>query len=66
MGYIFPSPLQSVQKLLINYTEGSKARLDHEPVTQLAEDTDNLSLLLLEGIKQSSLSISLSTFLLRT
>ncbi len=36
MGYLFPSPLQSVQKLLINYN-------------------DSLSLLLLEGIKQSSL-----------
>ena len=55
-----------VQKLLINYTEGSKARLDdNQFVTQLVEDTDNLSLLLMEGIKPTSLSISVSALLLR-
>lgn len=55
-----------VQKLLRDYTDGDKTSLDDEKfVIQLVQDTDMLNLILTEGIKPSSMQISLSAFLLR-
>jgi hypothetical protein len=55
-----------VQKLLKDYTDGDKTSLDDEKfVIQLVQDTDKLNLILTEGIKPSSMQISLSALLLR-
>ncbi len=57
---------KQVQKLLRDYTDGSKAALDDEAfVVQLVEDTDKLNLIATEGIKPTSLQISLAALLLR-
>jgi hypothetical protein len=55
-----------VQKLSKDYTDGDKAKLDDEQFAiQLVEDTDKLNLVLEEGIKSTSLEISLAALLLR-
>ena len=55
-----------VQKLLKDYTDGDKTSLDDEKfVIQLVQDTDKLNLILTEGIKPTSMQISLSALLLR-
>lgn len=57
---------KQVQKLLRDYTDGSKAQLDDTSfVSQLVQDTDKLNLIAQEGIKPSSLKISLAALLLR-
>ncbi|WP_417040599.1 helicase-related protein [Cylindrospermopsis raciborskii] len=57
---------KSVQKLLKEYTDGDKSNLDDEKfIIQLVEDTDRLNLILDEGIKPTSMQISLTAFLLR-
>ncbi len=57
---------KSVQKLLKEYTDGDKSNLDDEKfIIQLFEDTDRLNLILDEGIKPTSMQISLTAFLLR-
>jgi hypothetical protein len=55
-----------VQKLLREYTNGAKSKLEPvEFVTELVKDTDERNLILEEGIKPSSLKISLAAMLLR-
>jgi hypothetical protein len=55
-----------VQKLLKEYTNGDKSNLgDEKFIIQLVEDTDRLNLILDEGIKPTSMQISLTAFLLR-
>lgn len=57
---------KSVQKLLRDYTDGSKAQLETLTfVTKLVKDTDEKNLILSEGIKPATLSVSLSAMLLR-
>jgi len=57
---------KSIQKLLRDYTEGTKAQLDTPAfVSELVKDTDEKNLILSDGIKPRSLSISLSALLLR-
>lgn len=58
--------MKSVQKLLRDYTDGAKAQLDTPTfVLDLVKDTDEKNLILSDGIKPASLSISLSAMLLR-
>ncbi len=58
--------MKSVQKLLRDYTDGTKAQLDTPAlVSELVKDTDEKNLILSDGIKPSSLSVSLSALLLR-
>jgi len=58
--------IKSVQKLLRDYTDGVKAELDTSMfVTELVKNTDEKNLILSDGIKPVTLSISLSTMLLR-
>ena len=58
--------LKSVQKLLREYTDGTKAKLDSSVlVLELVKDTDEETLILSDGIKLTSLSVSLSALLLR-
>ncbi len=55
-----------VQKLLRDYTDGEQAKLDDGNfVIQLVEDTNQLNLIANEGIKPTSLQVSLAAFLLR-
>jgi superfamily II DNA or RNA helicase len=57
---------RSVQKLLREYTDGSKANLDDKIfLPQLVDDTDKLNLLSGDGIKPISLKVSLAAILLR-
>ncbi|KJH70220.1 helicase-related protein [Aliterella atlantica] len=57
---------KQVQKLLRDYTDGNKAQLDDASfVSQLVQDTDKLNLIAQEGIKPSSLKVSLAALLLR-
>jgi hypothetical protein len=58
--------MKPVQKLLRNYTDGAKAQLDTPIfVSELVRDTDEKNLILSDGIKPVSLSVSLSALLLR-
>lgn len=58
--------LKPVQKLLREYTDGSKAQLENADfVIQLVADTDNLNLLGTDEIKAINLRVSLSALLLR-
>jgi hypothetical protein len=58
--------LRVVQRLLRDYTEGAKSKLDSSAfVTKLVQDTDLLNLVADEGIKPTSLQISLAALLLR-
>lgn len=57
---------KSVQKLLRDYTDGSKAQLETLTfVAELVKDTDERNLILSDGIKPTTLSVSLSAILLR-
>ncbi|MEH1912450.1 type ISP restriction/modification enzyme [Nostoc sp.] len=56
--------LKQVHKLLCEYTEGSKANLDDETfLVQLVQDTDKLNLITNDGIKPTSLRVSLAAIL---
>lgn len=58
--------IRSVQKLLRDYTDGAKAQLNSSQfVIELVKDTDEQNLILSDGIKPTSLSVSLSAMLLR-
>ncbi len=58
--------LKQVQKLLREYTEGSKKNLDDDTfIMQLVQDTDQLNLIAMDGIKATSLKVSASAILLR-
>lgn len=58
--------IKNVQKLLREYTDGDKAQLDDATfVTQLVQDTDQLNLIAQEGIKPTSIQVSLAALLLR-
>ena len=58
--------LKPVQKLLREYTEGSKTNLDDETfIVQLVQDTDQLNLIAMDGIKATSLRVSLAAILMR-
>ena len=58
--------MKSVQKLLKDYTEGDKAKLEGgEFLARLVEDTDLLNLLLFDGVKPTDLKLSLSALLIR-
>jgi hypothetical protein len=58
--------IKQVQRLLRDYTDGDKAKLDDEIfVMQLVEDTDKLNLIATEGIKRTSMQVSLAALLLR-
>ena len=55
-----------MQKLLREYTDGGKANLNNETfLMQLVEDTDKLNLIASEGIKPTSIQVSLAALLLR-
>lgn len=57
---------KQVQRLLREYTDGSKADLNNETfVMQLVEDTDKLNLIATEGIKPTSIQVTLAALLLR-
>jgi hypothetical protein len=58
--------IKGVQKLLREYTDGDKTQLDDATfVTRLVQDTDELNLIAQEGIKPTSIKISLAALLLR-
>jgi hypothetical protein len=58
---------KKVQKLLRDYTDGDKAKLDDvDFAIQLVQDAEKLSLLTIEGIIPTSLQVSLAAFLLRS
>ena len=58
--------IKGVQKLLREYTDGDKAKVDNATfVVQLVQDTDTLNLIADEGIKPTSLQVSLAALLLR-
>lgn len=58
--------IKSVQKLLRDYTDGAKAELDTPAfVSELVKNTDEKNLILSDGIKPATLSVSLSAMLLR-
>lgn len=57
---------KQVQKLLREYTDGDKTRLDGASfVTRLVQDTEKLNLIAYEGIKPARLQVSLTALLLR-
>lgn len=57
---------KGVQKLLRNYTDGAKSKLDDATfVSELVEDTNALNLIASEGVKPTSLKVSLAAILLR-
>ncbi|MBD2202688.1 helicase [Calothrix sp. FACHB-1219] len=57
---------KGVQKLLREYTDGEKSKLDDATfVVSLVQDTDILNLIASEGIKPTSLKVSLAALLLR-
>ncbi|MBA3922890.1 MAG: SWF/SNF helicase family protein [Nostocaceae cyanobacterium] len=57
---------KGVQKLLREYTDGDKSRLDDATfIVRLVQDTDILNLIASEGIKPTSLKISIAALLLR-
>lgn len=58
--------IRSVQRLLRDYTDGTKAQLDSlRFVVELVKDTDEQNLILADGLKPTALSISLSAMLLQ-
>jgi len=58
--------IKSVQKLLRDYTDGTKAGLENSVfVAELVKDTDEKNLILSDGVKASTLSIAISALLLR-
>lgn len=58
--------IKSVQKLLRDYTDGTKAGLENSVfVAELVKDTDEKNLILSDGVKASTLSIAISAMLLR-
>ena len=58
--------MKNVQKLMKDYTDGKKAKLEGGAfLTQLIEDTDRLNLLLFDGVKPTTLKMSLSALLVR-
>lgn len=58
--------MKTVQKLLKDYTDGDKAKLEGgDFLTTLIEDTDMLNLLLFDGVKPTTLKLSLSALLVR-
>lgn len=58
--------IKSVQKLLRDYTNGVKAELETSAfIAELVKDTDEKNLILRDGIKLSTLSVSLSALLVR-
>ncbi len=58
--------IRGVQKLLREYTDGDKVTLDDVTfIAQLVQDTDKLNLIAQDGIKPSSLKVSLVALLLR-
>ena len=57
---------KNVQKLLKEYTDGSKANLNNnELVIKLVEDTNLLNLLSFDEVRASSLRMSLASLLLK-
>jgi SNF2 family DNA or RNA helicase len=57
---------KNVQKILKDYTDGEKAKLEGgEFLSQLIEDTDYLNLLLFDEVKATSLKISIAALLMR-
>ncbi len=57
---------KGLQKLLREYTDGDKVKLDDATfVVSLVQDTDTLNLIADEGIKPTSLQVSLAALLLR-
>ncbi len=57
---------KGVQKLLREYTDGDKAKLDDAAfIVSLVQDTEILNLIADEGIKPTSLKVSLAALLLR-
>lgn len=58
--------IKMVQKLLRDYTDGSKAKLDtHSFVLDLVKDTDEKNLILSDSIKPTKISVAVSAILLR-
>ena len=58
--------IKSVQKILRDYTDGTKAQLDALTfVTELVKDTDEKNLIVSDSIKPTLLTLSLSAMLLR-
>ncbi|MGL5083849.1 MAG: hypothetical protein ACRC8A_20390 [Microcoleaceae cyanobacterium] len=58
--------IKSVQKLLRDYTDGVKAELETSAfVIELVKDTDEKNLILSEGVKPTTISVSLLALLLR-
>jgi hypothetical protein len=58
--------MKGVQKIMKDYTDGEKAKLEGEQfLIQLIEDTDMLNLLSFDGIKPTTLKLSLSALLMR-
>lgn len=58
--------IKSVQKLLRDHTDGAKAQLETPAfVLELVKDTDEKNLILSDGMKPVSLTVSLSAMLLR-
>jgi hypothetical protein len=58
--------MKGVQKIMKDYTDGEKAKLEGEQfLIQLIEDTDMLNLLSFDGIKPTTLRLSLSALLMR-
>jgi hypothetical protein len=57
---------KSVQKLLRDYTDGEKSKLETAEFTlELVKDVDRLNLILNEGIKPMTLTVTLNALLLR-
>ncbi|MGQ9871965.1 hypothetical protein [Leptodesmis sp.] len=58
--------IKSVQKLLRDYTDGTKAQLEISAfVTELVKDTDEKNLILNDGVKPTRPSVNLLAILLR-
>ena len=58
--------IKSVQKLLRDYTDGTKAQLETSIfAAELVKDTNEKNLILSDGIKTTALTVSLSAMLLR-
>ncbi|BDA71700.1 hypothetical protein CAL7716_058660 [Calothrix sp. PCC 7716] len=58
--------LKVFKNCFFEYTEGAKSKLDDESfLQQLVEDTNKLNLLAGDGIKATSLTVSLAAVLLR-
>ncbi|UZQ53701.1 hypothetical protein OOK60_14535 [Trichothermofontia sichuanensis B231] len=58
--------IKSVQKLLRDYTDGTKAQLETSTfITELVKDTDEKNLILSDGVRPTTLSVKLLAMLLR-